>query len=506
MTSSEIADSRRASGEVGRRTVLMGAALSIPAVTVMVSTPAWAASGGSVSLSAPDMRVPAAGNVPVTALVRDAASQPVAGTAVSFSGPSGASFSPTSGVTDGSGKTTTQLDLGTPWATPGSSATLTAVTSAASTSAAFTVVGSNLVAAGREYARSVAQTELVFPSPVTDAIAAVADLVRVNSPDNSVAWFLALLADGTVWAKGGNAYGQLGDGSTTDRSTWAPVPGLAGVTQIAAADRSGYALLSDGSVRAWGDNRYGQLGIGSTTNQLTPVAVTGLTSRITQIIAGYDHVVASASDGSLVSWGRNALGQVGDGSTTDRWAPVPVSGLTGVAQIATAYNSSFALLTDGSVRSWGDNAYGILGIGTREPQKSSPVPVPTLASGVTQIAGGGWSAYALLSDGSVRSWGMNGVGQLGDGSTTDRYSPGAVTGLTSGVTQIAAGTTTAYVLRADGTMNAWGQNDKGQVGDGSTARRRLTPVAVPLPTGREVRRLASLSTTSQTALAVMKTS
>jgi alpha-tubulin suppressor-like RCC1 family protein len=425
-------------------------------------------------------------------MVKNASSQPVAGAAVSFSGPVGASFTPVSATTNGSGAAVTQLDLGTPWAKPGSVVSVSAVSGSDASSASFTVLGSNLVVAGAGYSAVLAQSELVFSSPVVDAVAA-----GLSNP-----WFMVLLANGTVWTKGDNGRGQLGDGSTSARSTWAPVPGLSGVRQIAAGASTGYAVLSDGSVRAWGLNEVGQLGDGSTTDRVTPVPVSGLTSGVTQIAAGDYTGFAVLSDGSVRAWGLNALGQVGDGSTTDRWTPTLVSGLSGAKQVAAGVHTGFALLSDGSVRAWGFNGLGQLGDGSTDDQLT-PVPVSGLTSGVTQIAAGVHTGYALLSGGSVRAWGFNALGQVGDGSTTDRLTPVQVSGLTSGVTQIATANNTAYALLSDGSVRAWGFNSVGQVGDGSTTERHA-PVSVGLPVGRIAQRLGTNSKSSYAAMIVMK--
>jgi alpha-tubulin suppressor-like RCC1 family protein len=457
----------------------------------MSVSPALAVSGGSVSVSAPNSQVVASGAVAVTAVVKDSAGQTVAGEAVSFSGPVGASFAPVSATTDGVGAAVTQMDLGTPWSMPGSLVSVTAVSGSDATTGSFSVVGSNAVVAGAGYSSVLAQSELVFPSPVVDALAA----------GTTTPWFMVLLADGTVWTKGANARGQLGSGSTTARSTWAPVSDLSGVTKIAAALFTGYALLSDGSVRAWGYNNNGQVGDGTVTQRLTPVQVSGLTSGVTQIAAGVYTAYALVSGGSVKAWGYNFLGQVGDGSTTRRQAPVQVSGLTsGVTQIAAASYTGFALLSGGSVRAWGNNANGQVGDGSTT-QRSTPVPVSGL-SGVTQVAGGAETGYALSSDGSVRAWGANNVGQVGDGSTTQRLTPVQVSGLTAGVTQVVGGADTGYALLSDGSVRAWGSNGRGQVGDGSTTNRPA-PVSVSLPAGHVAQRLGTNSPTSYAAMIVM---
>ncbi|MFJ4160235.1 RCC1 domain-containing protein [Microbacterium testaceum] len=483
--------SGREYGALPRRAVIAGAALAVPAVALTVSTPAWAASGTNVTLSAPNMQAPAAGAVSVTAVVTNASGQPVSGEAVSFSGPAGSTFSPSSTTTDGSGQAVSQLDLGTPWAKPGSSATVSATSGSDTGSTALTVLGSNLVVAGYGYSSTPGQSELVFPSSVVDACG-------MGNPS----WFLVLLTDGSVWAKGPNQNGQLGDGSTTDRSTWAPVPGLSGVTQIAAGTASGYAVLSDGSVKAWGANGSGQLGIESTTDQWSPVQVSGLTSGVTQVSTGATHVLALMSDGSVKAWGNNGSGQVGDGSTTNRLSPVQVSGLTsGVTQVAGGAFASYALSSDGSVKAWGSNGAGQVGDGSKTTRRT-PVQVSGLTSGVTQVTAGALSGYALSSDGSVKAWGYNGNGELGDGSSTSSTTPVRVSGLNSGVTQIGAGYASGYALLSDGAAKAWGKNDSGQLGDGSTTNR-ATPVSVALPSGHAVKRLAASTSIPLDAFVIM---
>ncbi|HEX6873399.1 MAG TPA: cell wall anchor protein, partial [Micromonosporaceae bacterium] len=137
---------------------------------------------------------------------------------------------------------------------------------------------------------------------------------------------LAALADGTVVASGYNGDGELGDGTIIERLSAVPVVGLTGVTQVAAGLNFSMALRSDGTVWAWGANYRGQLGDGTTTGRLTPVQVVGLTG-VTQIAAGDGNTaVALRSDGTVWAWGENTLGQIGDGSTTNRLSPVQVVG------------------------------------------------------------------------------------------------------------------------------------------------------------------------------------
>ena len=264
---------------------------------------------------------------------------------------------------------------------------------------------------------------------------------------------LALDDDGSVWAWGYNSTGQLGDGSTYTRSAPVQVKGPGGigtltdVVAIAAGAYHSLALKSDGSVWAWGYNSYGQLGNGTTTTGYAPVQVIGLTD-VVAIAAGYYHSLALKSDGSVWAWGYNGYGQLGNGSTYTNYTAVQVSGLTDVVAIAASYYHSLALKSDGSVWAWGYNSYGQLGDGTTD-NRYTPVQVKgpggtgTLGNMIAIAAGYSYS-LALKSDGSAWGWGYNSDGELGDGTTDNRYTPVQVlgpggTGTLGNVVAIAAG-------------------------------------------------------------------
>ncbi|MBI2916825.1 MAG: S8 family serine peptidase [Chloroflexi bacterium] len=290
---------------------------------------------------------------------------------------------------------------------------------------------------------------------------------------------LALSSAGTVWAWGWNDQGQLGDGTTTGRTTPVQVSGLTGVAAVAVGDYyHSLALKSDGTVWAWGWNYHGQLGDGTTTDRHTPVPVSGLTGVVAIAAGGY-HSLALKSDGTVWAWGGNDNGQLGDDTQTNRTTPVQVSGLTDVTAIAAGGYYSLALKSDGTVWAWGRNVVGELGDGTTTG-RTTPVQVSGL-TGATAIAAGGYHSLALKSDGAVWAWGYNNHGQLGDGTTTNRHTPVQVSGLT-GVTTFAAGGLHSLALRSDGTVWAWGYNNNGQLGDGSTTNRH-TPVPVSGLTG-----------------------
>ncbi|MCC6473077.1 MAG: Ig-like domain repeat protein, partial [Burkholderiales bacterium] len=273
---------------------------------------------------------------------------------------------------------------------------------------------------------------------------------------------LARRSDGTLLAWGYNGHGQLGDGTKTQRTSPVPVPGLANVSALAAGPVHSLAV-SAGNVFAGGYTGYGALGTGDTGERLVPTQVPGL-SGVVAVAAGQYFSLALKDDGTLFAWGYNGYGNLGDGSTTQRNSPVQV--LAGVSAIAAGQYFSLALKSDGTVWAWGYNAYGQLGDGSTS-NRSTPAQVIGLAGSVTAIAAGDSFALALNSDTSVQAWGYNVYGQLGDGTTTQSATPVPVFGLT-GVVQVAAGTHHALARRSDGSAWAWGYNSYGQLGLGTT--------------------------------------
>ena len=288
---------------------------------------------------------------------------------------------------------------------------------------------------------------------------------------------------GSAWAWGSNSYGELGNGTTTDSSIPIAVslPSGTTVTAVAGGFYHSLALTSSGQVLAWGYNYYGELGNGTTTNSSISVAVSlpsGTT--VTAIAGGGYHSLALTSSGQVLAWGSNGQGQLGNGTTTSSSTPVAVSLPSGttVTAIAAGYYHSLALTSSGQVLAWGYNADGELGNGTTT-NRSTPVAV-SLPSGttVTAIAGGDHS-LALTSTGQVLAWGSNSNGQLGNGTTTISSIPVAVS-LPSGttVTAIAGGTSHSLALTSTGQVLAWGRNLEGELGNGTTTTDSSTPVVV----------------------------
>ncbi len=302
---------------------------------------------------------------------------------------------------------------------------------------------------------------------------------------------VALKADGSVWTWGMNTYGQRGDGTTVDN----PVPGqvqgpggtgyLTGVTAIMGGEEHNVALKSDGSVWAWGMNSFNQLGNGTNISSSTPVQVSGLSGIVALGGRAY-HTLAIKSDGTVWAWGLDKWGALGNGvadASPDYPVPVQVQGLSHPIMVSGGYLFGLALLADHTVVAWGANTNGQLGDGTNTPHYT-PAPVLGLDH-VISISAGWKHAMAVKSDGTVWTWGINtwtgiypGSGLLGDGTTLDRAVPTQVPGLT-GAIQVSAGDSFSSVLLRDGTVWTFGSNGAGQLGTGSLAlTQSLVPVQV----------------------------
>jgi alpha-tubulin suppressor-like RCC1 family protein len=243
----------------------------------------------------------------------------------------------------------------------------------------------------------------------------------------------ALTATGGVKCWGANNQGQLGDNSAIDatpRTIPVDVSGLtSGVAAIAAAGQGHTcALTTAGGVKCWGSNQFGELGDNTTTTRTTPIDVSGLTSGVAAIAGGQGHTCALTTAGGVKCWGWNDNGQLGDTTTTTRTTPVDVSGLTsGVAAIAAGDRHTCALTTAGGVKCWGWNNLGQLG-DTTTTTRTTPVDVSGLSSGIAAIATGVYHSCALTTAGGVKCWGYNGYGQLGDNTTINRTTPVDVLG------------------------------------------------------------------------------
>ena len=286
----------------------------------------------------------------------------------------------------------------------------------------------------------------------------------------------ALLNDGTMKCWGSNNFGQIGNNSTTD--VYLPTTILSNVSKISAGGSITCAVLNDKTVKCWGRNDYGQVGIGNNNTPVEiPSSVVGL-NNISLINAGGFHACSVRETTNVLKcWGDNGYGQLGDDSGEDQYTPVSVNGLYNVSSISLGYRFSCALVTNGDLYCWGRNSDGQLG---NNSTTSSHVPI--LISGIddiNQISLGHSHTCALLNDKTVKCWGRNDYGQLGLGSisnytTTPTY---IVINLNAEVSSIDASSAHSCAVLNDGTVKCWGLNSDGQLGNNSITNS-ATPVFV----------------------------
>ncbi len=301
---------------------------------------------------------------------------------------------------------------------------------------------------------------------------------------------LAAPAQATLVGWGFNRHGELGGGFGGRAHLPLIDPqSLAGAVEVVSSWESSYALMGDGTVWAWGAGWMGQLGNGERGTELAPVQVQGLTG-VKQIAAGDAHAIALLSGGRVATWGGNMWGTLGNGTSGNGSAalrytsdvPVYLDVQNAVA-VAAGGSDDAAMLADGTVLAWGENSSGQLGDGTKA-DKDVPTPVPGL-SNVRALAIGGSSSHgghilALLGDGTVRALGSNSHGELGDGTTTERHSPVRVPGL-SGVVAISTSIDHSMALLANGSVVAWGADSFGQLGVRPTQICARGSLCVPVP-------------------------
>lgn len=286
--------------------------------------------------------------------------------------------------------------------------------------------------------------------------------------------------DGTLWTWGRATYGGLGNGSTTaSRSSPATVSG--GGTdwkEVSVSNSNGNsgacaAIKFDGKLFTWGLNSSGQLGDGSTTNRSSPVSITTLDNWL-HVAFGDSHVVAVTAATQLYTWGSNSTGQLGNGTTASRSSPGSILGDNfGWSTIAAGGSTSAGIKTDGTLWTWGSNSVGMLGDGTTV-NKSSPVSVAGGGTNWERIDIGSINTVAATKiDGTLWTWGNNDGGQLGSGggATASRSSPGTVAGGGTNWKFVDIGSRTMAGVKYDGTLWTWGSNLRGSLGDGSTVSR-----------------------------------
>jgi alpha-tubulin suppressor-like RCC1 family protein len=280
----------------------------------------------------------------------------------------------------------------------------------------------------------------------------------------------ALLSNATVKCWGQNTFGQLGDGTTTNRLTPTLVPGLSSVKAIDAEGANTCAFLTNNTMKCWGRNQFGQIGDGTTVNRSSPITVVGI-GGVIMSTGSSTHRCAVLTGSIIKCWGQNTFGQLGDGTTMTRLLPTSVPALAGTGKWVSAHGTSTcALVTGNTVKCWGQNNYGQLGDGTLLT-RLNPVSVTGL-TGVTVVSGGTHHQCVRLLNATAKCWGRNHFGQLGDNTTTNRTTPVAVLGLGGlSVSQIQGGAAHTALRTAAGSLRSWGLNANGQLGSGTTTNR-----------------------------------
>lgn len=285
------------------------------------------------------------------------------------------------------------------------------------------------------------------------------------------------LRDGNVYCWGQNAFGERGGGSPTT-----PVSLPSPTIDLASSKYSTCAAAMDGSVRCWGYNDSGQIGDGTTTTRTTPAVVVGMQGAV-QVGAARSHGCARRANGTIRCWGSNSSGQFGDGTTmTQLTATADVMNLSGMVGMAFGGSHVCARDAAGAAYCWGSNSYGQLGDGTTD---NALVPIPAPVSGVSWIGGASFSSgtagahTCAIVSGAVRCWGDNQHGQLGDGSQTSSVTPVTAVGISDAV-EVAMGRWHVCALGANGRVKCWGNNPSGEVGSGTSGTEEHTPVDVGL--------------------------
>ena len=319
-----------------------------------------------------------------------------------------------------------------------------------------------------------------LPTPL--AVPGLASAIAVSAGFDHTC---AVLSNGEVWCWGANAEGQLGNGTTTPSLQLqpAPVAHLGGAaTAVAAGNQRTCAALTDGTVQCWGLDTTPSVGGGSSSGgqapSSLPVSVSGL-QNVTALAAGYDFTCALLANGNVACWGSDSMSQLGDGlRTIFRSTPVVVAGIPPAGAVVAGRDGACALGLDGAVRCWGNGSLGQLGSGAGPssagssssgggPAASGAVLMQGLVGATTALASGDDHRCAVQSGGTVQCWGWNSFGQLGNGTTSDYSTVPVAVGGVQGAVRMAAGSAFTCAASQGGVVQCWGDNVHGQLGDGS---------------------------------------
>lgn len=289
--------------------------------------------------------------------------------------------------------------------------------------------------------------------------------IATSTNNGGSAYTIAIKNDDTLWAWGDNTYGQLGDGTTIQRLSPVQI-GSSNWKSVSIGQNHSLAIKNDDTLWAWGS---GILGNGSILQSNSPIQIGSNTWK--KVVCGGYHTLAIRSDNTLWSWGYNFNGQIGDGTSVNKLSPVQI-GISTWSSISAGLFFSLAIKSDGSLWAWGSNLQGQLGDGSTTSRLS---PVQIGVSAWKAIDAGSYHSLAIKSDNTLWVWGYNISGEIGDGTTTPRLSPVQIG--TNSWNYISGGNSHSLAIRNDNTLWAWGNNGLGQLGDG-TNTQRLSPIQI----------------------------
>ncbi len=303
---------------------------------------------------------------------------------------------------------------------------------------------------------------------------------------------IALQSDGALQVWGGNNFGQLGISNPSTGNLYGAI--LYGGTKdwrdISDGATEGFAgIRVDGSLWIWGRNDNGQLGIGTTGNRSTPVTTFAGGNNWKQVSMGWKHTVAIKSDGTLWVWGSNLSSRLGIGTTSSIGVSTPITTFAGGntwKQVACGYGHVMAIKTDGTLWGWGRNTEGQIGIPSISSAGIAAVTIPQQIEDIgykwKQVSCGAAHCAAIAENGSLWAWGANDYGQIGNDESGIYTSPWQVgTNFGSRYSsdiwrQVACGYYQTSAVKSDGTLWVWGRNNAGQIGIGITNEGISTPV------------------------------